>query len=443
MSMDPSRAPAMASPAADSEPSITQLLRRPRTMAETGLRETLLDELVLKHLYDGGVSDLGHLIKRICLPGAVLEQVLNGLRAAGEVEARGKSGEGVGLRYALTERGRATALDALTRSGYIGPAPVPLALYEQVVALQSVHRTVVSRAAMRSAFSDVVIQPRLLDQLGPALHSGRAIFIYGPPGTGKSYISRRLTRLLHGPILVPRALVIGDTIVAIFDPTLHRPVATDEKRHDLMLERGLDERFLACDRPVAITGGELTIDMLELRYDATKQVYEAPFQLKATNGMLIIDDFGRQRVTPIELMNRWIVPMEEGRDSLTIQGGQSFWVPFDLVLVFSTNMNPLDLADEAFLRRIGYKIHFPTLSVADYTHLWRQICAERGVAYDAAMIQFLIEELHLAQEVPLLPCHPRDFLGLVLDHCRYQDVPIRLTEDHLRWAWQNYFVHWT
>lgn len=442
MAMD-TIARALATPAnADAHTRINDLLRRPRTIGETGLRETLLNELVLKHLHDAGMSDLGHLIGRICLPGAVLEQVLNGLRAAGQVEARGKSGEGVGLRYDLTERGRTTALDALTRSGYIGPAPVPLPLYEQVVALQSVHKTIVSREAMHRAFTDLVIQPGLLDQLGPALHSGRAIFIYGPPGTGKSYVSRRLTRLLQGPIMVPRALVIGDSVVALFDPTLHRPVDPGARKHDLMLERGYDERFVACDRPIAITGGELTIDMLELRYDPTKQVYEAPFQLKAANGLLIIDDFGRQRVAPIDLMNRWIVPMEEGRDSLTIQGGQSFWVPFDLVLVFSTNMNPLDLADEAFLRRIGYKIHFPTMSVPEYTNLWKQVCEEKGVDYDAAMIRFLIEELHMAQDVPLLPCHPRDFLGLVVDHCRYQDVPIGLTEDHLRWAWQNYFVHW-
>jgi hypothetical protein len=412
---------------------------RPKTLADTGLGLPLLTDLVEKHLYDAGVLTLGALGNRCALAGAILEEVLAFLRREGRIEVRGSSGDQSGLRYALTERGRESAQSALARSGYVGPAPVPLDAYSEIVRFQSVRDRLVTRDRMHAAFNGVVLDEALLDRLGPALNSGKAIFVYGPPGTGKTYITQRLSRLLDDAALIPHALAIGDTIIRIFDPAVHVPVRTAAP--GLLLDYGHDPRLVLCRRPVLVTGGELMPEMLEVQLDPAMRQYRAPLQLKATNGLLIIDDLGRQRVPPQTLLNRWIVPMEEGRDYLSLATGQHFSVLFDLVLVFSTNLAPSDLADEAFLRRIGYKIHFQPLSPAQYHTIWRQVCRQHGVAYDAAICQGVIERLHRPANVPLLPCHPRDLIDMALDHAAYVGADDdTLRPEALDWAWSNYFV---
>jgi hypothetical protein len=411
---------------------------RPKTIAETGLSTGFLSDLVEKHLFEAGVLTLGSMIKRLALAGPILEEVLNFLRREGHVEIRARTFDDHGLRYALTERGRGSAEAALARSGYVGPAPVPLDVYTEVVRTQSVRDHLVRRERMHAAFADVVLDPAVLDRLGPALNSGKALFIYGAAGTGKTYITQRLVRVLDEAALVPHAIVVGDTVIQVSDPAVHIPLQSQEP--GLLLDDGYDPRFVLCRRPLVMAGGELTADMLEVQYDPATRQYRAPLQLKATNGMFLLDDLGRQRVPPSVVLNRWIVPMEEGRDHLRLQSGQHFSVLFDLVLVFSTNLDPTELTDEAFLRRIGYKIQFESLNADQYHHVWRQVCESHAVDYDPAVCQSVIDGLHHPSGVPLLPCHPRDLIDMALDYAAYLGEADALSPAMLRWAWQNYFL---
>jgi hypothetical protein len=412
---------------------------RPRTAADTGLSEAFLADLVCKHLFEGGVLDLRELTRRTAMSGALLQDICAFLRADGQVEARGTHPDSAMLRFGLTDRGRASALEALGRDGYVGPAPVPLAQYARTVANQSLSTHTVDFDTLRTGFADTVIQPKLLDQLGPALHSGRAMFIYGPPGTGKSFIARRLARLLAGEVLVPHAIMVSGKAIRCFDPGVHEAMHPLHEGERVKFDQGDDPRYVRCRRPVAITGGELTMDMLEVQYDEATRSYRAPVQLLANNGMLVIDDLGRQRLEPQQLLNRWIVPLEERHDHLILRNGQHFRVPFDVVLVFSTNRNPLELADQAFLRRIGYKIRFEPLEEADYLTIWQQECRHRGIDYDPALARFVLDELHARHGVPLLPCHPRDLIDLSVDYGRYMNQEPLSTEALCR-AWETYFV---
>lgn len=411
---------------------------RPKTIADTGFTTAFLGDLLEKHLFEAGTLTLGAMIKRTALAGPILEEILNFLRREARVEIRPRTADENGLRYALTERGRVSAEAALTRSGYTGPAPVPLDVYTEVVQTQSVHDHLVRRERMHAAFTDVVLDPALLDRLGPALNSGKALFVYGAAGTGKTYITQRLARVLDEAALVPHALAIGETVIQMLDPAVHIPLQRQEPA--VLLDHGYDPRFVLCRRPVIIAGGELTGDMLEVQYDPATRQYRAPLQLKATNGMFILDDLGRQRVPPHVVLNRWIVPMEEGRDYLTLQTGQHFSVLFDLVLVFSTNLDPKELTDDAFLRRIGYKIRFDSLTNNQYHAVWKQVCAMHAVDYDPALCQAVIEKLHQPAGVPLLPCHPRDLIDMALDHAAYLGKADELCAESLHWAWKNYFL---
>jgi hypothetical protein len=412
---------------------------RPKTIAETGLGLTFLADLLEKHLFEAGVLSLGVMIKRTGLAGPIIEDLLNFLRREGRVEVRPRIADEHGLRYALTERGRASAQAAFERSGYVGPAPVPLDVYTEVVRTQTVRHRLVTRDRMRAAFHEVVLDQSILNRLGPALNSGKAIFVYGAAGTGKTYITQRLIRVLDDAALVPHALAVGDTIIQMLDPALHVPLQASEPAQ-VLLDDGYDPRFVLCRRPLVKTGGELTADMLEVQFDPGTRRYQAPLQLKATNGMFILDDLGRQRVAPNVVLNRWIVPMEEGTDHLKLHTGQHFSVLFDLVLVFSTNLDPVELADDAFLRRIGYKICFTSLTVDQYHEIWKQVCALHAVDYDPAVCQVVIDRLHNPTGTPLLPCHPRDLIDMALDHSAYLGEMDELRIDSLRWAWQNYFL---
>jgi DNA-binding MarR family transcriptional regulator len=414
---------------------------RPKTIAETGLSLTFLGDLVEKHLYEAGVLTLGVMLKRTGLSGPILEEVLSFLRREGHVEVRARTADEHGLRYGLTERGRAGAQAALERNGYVGPAPVPLDVYTEVVRSQTVRDRLVRRERMHQAFADIVLDPRLLDRLGPALNSGKALFVYGAAGTGKTYITQRLIRLLDDAALVPYAIAIDDAVVQLFDPAVHVPLHPTEPA--LLLDDGYDPRFTLCRRPLVMTGGELTPDMLEVQFDPATRRYTAPLQLKASNGMFILDDLGRQRMSPHVVLNRWIVPMEEGRDHLRLQSGHHFTVLFDLVLVFSTNLDPADLADDAFLRRIGYKVEFTSLTTEQYHEIWKQVCGLHAVEYDSAVCQSVIDTMHVPTGTPLMPCHPRDLIDMALDHSAYVGGTDELGTDSLRWAWQNYFLNTT
>ena len=414
-------------------------IKRPHTLEETGLDRFFVADLLLKHLQLVSNQTLSQLAQHMALPGAVLEPVIAFLRKEAKVESRGADLDSQGVRFALTERGRAAAHDALSRDGYCGPAPILLADYEALVRRQSVSGCVVTAKDIHELFRGTVIDEALLEKLGPAVHSGRAMFIYGPPGSGKSYITRQLVKLLDGPVFVPYAILVGDTVIALFDPEFHHPVNGAEQ-DPVRLSEGSDPRYVLCRRPDVTTGGELTLDMLDLKFDAERKQYQAPLQLKANNGMLLIDDLGRQRMAPVELLNRWIVPMEEKRDFLDLRAGHHFAVPFDMLLIFSTNLNPLELADEAFLRRIGHKIRFELLEPEQYLRLWHQVCRTMGVEDSPEVSRYMMTELYPTQGNALLPCHPRDLLGLVSDFCRYRGLRPELSIEAIRWAWKNYFV---
>ena len=424
-------------------PEITRLAElspRPTTVAQTGFSLTFLAELLGKHLAQAGVLTTSQIVERMALAGPVVDHALQFLRAEGRVEVRSRLGLDAELRYGLTDKGRVEAGEALNRSGYVGPCPVPLADYSALVRKQSVHHRKVTRQAVHDAFEGIVIDDELLDRLGPALNSHRAIFMYGHAGTGKTFTARRLASVLNGLVLVPHAIAVNETVVEVFDPLCHEQLAFSNPPLPTMLDQGFDPRYVPCERPIVLTGGELSADMLELQFDAGTRTYVAPIQLKANNGFLLIDDLGRQRVEPTVLFNRWIVPMDSQQDSLVTNRGHHFEVPFDLILVFSTNLRPEDIADQAFLRRLGYKIELRPIQPEEYKLIWQRVCAERATTYDGGLADYVIEQLHRRRQVPLLPCHPRDLLGMALDRAAYLGRS-KLDADSLRWAWDCYFLH--
>lgn len=424
--------------------AVQRLAPQPCTISETGLTDSFLGELVCKHLYDAGVLDMSRLVERLALTGVVMEEILAFLRKDGRVEVLGQMGAQTGgvqsLRYGLTERGRSAARDALSRSGYIGAAPFPVSSYRSLLKVQTIHHGRISAHDMHTALNGLVLTEGMLDQLGVALNSGRAIMIYGPAGTGKTYVSSRLIRLFAEAIWVPYAIVINESVIEIYDPQVHQQLDDGSPQNNLMLNEGIDRRLLCCKRPIVITGGELSMEQLDIRYDPFTRQYQAALQLKASNGLFIIDDMGRQRMPPAELLNRWIVPMEEKRDFLNLGGGRHCELPFDLILVFSTNLNPLELADEAFLRRIGYKLQFGYLKPEEYEKIWQQESERLGIRYDPLLVRYALQRLYAIEGMPLVPCHPRDLLNMALDRQRYLGGSGSLSPQELEWAWHNYFV---
>lgn len=426
---------------AEADGSAEHLVLRPKTLADTGLSMTYVADLLCKHLMESGAVTLSRLSDMLALPSRIIEDILHFLRREARVEILSTAADDGAMRYGLTDKGRALARAALEVSGYVGAAPVALEEYVKVVLQQTVHDRNVTAPDMREAFKDVVLSDEMLDRLGPSLNSGRAIFIYGPAGTGKTYITQRFIRVFNEGVFIPHAILINDTVLSVYDPVIHK--ALEQPRLDdesLSIISSFDQRWMRCERPAIIVGGELTADMLEVQFDAASREYRAPLQMKANNGVFIIDDMGRQRVEPQAVFNRWIVPLEEKKDYLSLGSGRHFSVPFDVVLVFSTNMKPTDLADEAFLRRIGYKIEFPYLTPAQYSAIWRQQCREKGVPFDMEILKYAVQGLHQEDGKPLLPCHPRDLLGLCVDKAVYSDQPRMVTKEILDWAWENYFA---
>ncbi len=314
-----------------------RLAPRPKRLEETGLSMTFVSDLIAKHILDRGTLSLAELARGLMLAGSILETVLEFMRSEALVEIRPNRAEHPGLHYALTDRGRCAALDAMLRNGYVGPAPVPLKHYASIARAQSVHKQTITRDKMNRVFDDIVLDESLLTRIGPSLNSGRAIFLYGPAGTGKTFISQRLTRLFPDPTLIPYAIAVDENVVQMFDPLVHKVIKLKTRSNDYQLDNGHDPRYQLCERPAVITGGELDADMLEVVYEPSAKLYEAPLQLKANNGIFIIDDLGRQRIDPMTLFNRWIVPLEEKKDFLTLKSGRHFSVPFDVVMIFSSN----------------------------------------------------------------------------------------------------------
>jgi predicted ATPase with chaperone activity len=411
---------------------------RPTELRDLGVGKELLADLLSKHLLRAGRLRAGALAERLALPGTVLQELLHNLRREGRIEVHAGSATDTELAYVLSERGRHLAREALHRDGYVGPAPVPLNDYVRIVHQQTLRRAPFQRSAMHTAFSDVILDSDLIDKLGTAMGSGRAILLHGPAGSGKTFAARRLERAMHGTVLVPYALLVNDSIIRLFDPLIHECIDLVDGTSPLVLDAGVDPRYACCERPVVYVGGELVSSMLEVEHHETTRELLAPLQLKANNGLLIIDDLGRQRVPAAQLLNRCIVPMEQHLDSFSIGGGSGFTAPFDAVLVFATNLAPSDIADEALLRRLGYKIAFGPVSPEQYRHIWEQVCVANDLLFDRTLVDFVLEELYPSHQL-LMPCHPRDLLGLVADKRRYDGSSAIPDRELVRWAWDTYF----
>lgn len=417
----------------------------PRRIEDTGLELLFLAELCGKLIFLRGKLALSALANQVALPPVVLNPVLDFMRAEHLAEVARRGSQEGDVEYQLTEEGKRRAIESLQRCQYVGPAPVTLADYTREVERHSIGGLQIRAEMIKRVFADLIVAPEVLDQFGAAMNSGRAIFVYGPAGSGKTYLAERLCRLLGGAVGVPHALRIDGEIIQIFDPLVHRPLADREHsatEGSTLLERRhqLDRRWVLCERPVVMTGGELTLAMLDLHFDAASRFYQAPPHLKANNGIFIVDDLGRQLVAPRDLMNRWIVPLDQRCDFLALHTGYKFRVPFDVLVVMSTNLRPTDLADEAFLRRLGYKIHLGPVAPGAYRQLCERYCASFEVTFDRAGFDVLVEELHGPQQRPLLACYPRDLIGMVRDFALYDGVDAALTPSAVRRAWAVYFV---
>ncbi len=428
----------------------------PGSLAETGLSIGFLSELVLKHIYFAGMLSGQQLADSLKLPFLnVVDTVLNFLKEEEFVDITGAQGGFYerSFQYVVTGKGRAKAHEVLDRSQYAGPAPVPLDAYIQAVRQQSVGSMVIDQASIRSAFEGLVISEKLMDQIGPAANSARSLFLYGPPGNGKTTIAEGISRILQGFVIVPYAIEIDGQVIKVFDPLNHEPVAQPQSpaeppqddpygfqpMRQVDADRK-DTRWLLCRRPVVVVGGELILEQLELIYDPDAKVYEAPYQMKANGGLFLIDDFGRQQCRPQDLLNRWIVPLEKKVDYLALQTGKKLEIPFDVLIVFSTNLDPKQLVDDAFLRRIRHKIEVPNPSPNEYRDIFRLVCKNKNIPYSDDGLRYLLQEHYVKINRDLRCCHPRDLCDQILDESKYRSIPPQMSKELLDRACAAYFV---
>ena len=404
----------------------------PRTIDDTGIRRKLLEDLALKILHLSGELSVRDLAERMFIPLRISDEIFGRLRKEGLCQVTGMAA-GV-HRIVTTSEGKERASELLSITQYAGAVPVSLADYVARVKAQTVRQLAIEPEAVRRAFAHLVLPENTLTQVGTALASGRAIFLYGPPGTGKTTIADSMWRLFEGDaIWVPYAVEADGQIIEVFDPGVHRRV-TPPDAHDH------DMRWVRCQRPRVLVGGELTIEMLDLQYNPASKFYTAPVQMKASNGLLIIDDFGRQRVRPDELLNRWVVPLDRSIDFLTLAGGRKIEIPFDMLVIFATNLDPSTLVDEAFLRRIQTKIRLEAITRDDFHEICRRVCADMALEYRAAPVERLLDIITRDLGEELRACHPRDLVQQVCWTARYRQQAPVLDDESLDLACRTYFV---
>lgn len=433
--MSATAAPAAEIPATSPAPPV------PASLRETGLAVDQIERLLIKTL-DGGEATGLVVAERLRLPYTILEPLVERVRAEQLVEVRGATGSGsAGYRYALTAVGRGRARQYFDASQYVGPAPVPLASYVGQVHALAAARGYLDRDRLRQGFSHLVVGDPVLEQLGPALNAGKAVFLYGPPGNGKTVIAEGLGRTLGGDMYMPHAIDVDGHTVTMFDPINHDSLEADTEPSSVIAVAPRDRRWVRIRRPVVMVGGELTLDMLDLAFNPIAKFYEAPIQLKANGGVFLVDDFGRQRIRPQDLLNRWIVPLESRVDYLTLHTGKKFQVPFDVLIVFATNLNPESLADEAFLRRIPYKIPIADPTVDQFTRIFELNCRRRHLRFHQVMVAYLQRRHYIPAGRALRACHPRDLLDQVTALCRYRGIEPVITRELLDAACASYFVN--
>jgi len=413
----------------------------PTSLAEAGLSHELVTQLLLKHLHYASDVTGQELGRKLGLEFTVIEPALETLRFTHLCEVAGGSVVGgPSFRYRITDEGRRRALLFLEQSQYVGAAPVPLNQYRDYLSAHGKAMTMPpSRARVRDAFLHLVLGTKVLDQVGPAVAAGHSMFVYGPPGNGKTVIAQAIRNLLEGEIAVPHAIEVEGHIVRIFDPVNHERIHENDSPGLLRMRPATDGRWVRCRRPMVMVGGELTLEALDLTYSPTGGFYGAPVQTKANGGVLVIDDFGRQRVAARDLLNRWIVPLESRVDFLTLETGQKFDLPFCVMVVFATNIKPSELVDEAFLRRIHYKVFAESPTKAEFMQIFEGCCRARGLAYDALIAEALLAHLR-SRNIRFRGCHPRDLIDQALAHAEYLGEPRELSLELLEAACAAYFV---
>jgi len=419
-------------PVMDNPSTTSATIAVPKTVDETGVRRNVLEELALKILYTSVELTLRELATRMRVSLPVVQEIFQSLRKGVLVEIKGLT-EGTYL-ITTTSEGKTRALEQLSQNHYLGPAPVSLPDYVQRVRSQSVRNFAVRPDDLERAFSHLVLSQPMITQLGTALVSGTSIVLYGSTGTGKSSVAEAIPEVYHDRVWVPHAVEIDNQIITIYDPIVHRPVEPQPSQLET------DGRWMLCRRPRVTVGGELTIDMMDLQYNPVSRFYVAPVQMKANNGVLIIDDFGRQRMRPEELLNRWTVPLDRAIDFLTLAGGRKIDVPFDLFVVFATNLDPKSLADEAFLRRIHNKIKVDFMDAQQFKEVFHRLCGQYGLEYEPVVVDRLVTMLQKELNQPLRACYPLDIISQIRWAAQYQGIKPHLDPDTIAAACHNYFL---
>jgi predicted ATPase with chaperone activity len=415
-------------------------------MEDTGLSLGFLSDLALKFLYFRGYITGGEIAEQMRLPfTGVVDGILEFLKREMLCEVKGAGGiRQSAYEYTITAKGIARAREVLDRGQYVGPAPVPLVDYSHGIRAQPMLTSSIHERALSRALSHLVVDGDMLERLGPAVNSGRSLFLFGAPGNGKTAMAESIGNMVLGiDMYMPYAVEVGGMVIKVFDEVNHQPAPEPEPERRVNHGTGrlrYDQRWILIKRPVITTGGELTLETLDLVWDDVSKYYEAPFQMKSNGGMFLIDDFGRQQVRPRDLLNRWVVPLEKRYDYLTLHTGQKIEVPFELLIVFSTNLEPRDLVDEAFLRRIRHKIEVGDPSFETFREIFQRECALRNIAFQKEGLTYLLREHYIKPDRPLRACHPRDLLDEILDISRYMDMAPTLSKDLIDRACRAYFV---
>lgn len=410
----------------------------PEALDTLDIHPVMVESLILKLMATRTVMVAGEIADELCLPYFnVVEPILDQLRAYKLIEVLRGDLQAISYSLTITDAGRERAAQYFAQSAYTGPAPVSINAYAEAVKAQTIRNIQVNQRRLARAFEGLIFDTEILKQVGPAVNSGQSIFLYGPPGNGKTSISERIVDAFGGSIFIPYAVEVNNQIIRLFDEYNHNLVGPGE---DIRLDQKYDKRWRLITRPVIIVGGELTMNSLDLIWNEEARFYEAPFQMKANGGAFMIDDFGRQRMDPRELLNRWIVPLEKKVDFLTLHTGVKVEIPFDELIVFSTNLDPKDLVDEAFLRRIRYKIPIKNPTKENFKRIWEVVSKIKGVPYSDEVVEYFIQTHMIPRGKPYRGCLPRDILELVIDACRFYGIETTITPQLLDEAAEAYFV---